>query len=139
MLGWKQATILCCWPLVGIFGPEALKLLCEIGHYFTLEAGKPRHFLQMLSVAMQMDNAAGVLGTITDNHNDYKEYKFINFMFAQDCVFHFYCLHIVTVFAIGLLLIKLNCDVTMTDTSIYVYNSVSVFVCSRFTPKLHQE
>ena len=58
----------------GVCGPEALQFLCELGHRLKVETGEPRslQFLsQRISVAMQREIAAAVLGTIKGNHTDY--------------------------------------------------------------------
>ena len=50
----------------GVMGPEALTFIRELGHRLKAETGEPRslHFLlQRISVAMQRENAAAVLGT----------------------------------------------------------------------------
>ena len=56
----------------GVFGPEALSLLEDIGRRIRAETGEPRSFqflLQGVSVAIQRGNAASVLGTahVIDN------------------------------------------------------------------------
>ena len=50
----------------GVMGSEALLFIHELGHRLKIETGEPRSLyflLQRLSVAMQLGNAAVVLGT----------------------------------------------------------------------------
>ena len=56
----------------GVFGPEALQFLRELGHRLKSESGEAQsfHFLQQrISVAIQRGNAAAVLGTMKSINN----------------------------------------------------------------------
>ena len=58
----------------GVFGPEALQFLRELGHRLKSESGEAQSFYflqQRISVAIQRGNAAAVLGTMKSNNNDY--------------------------------------------------------------------
>ena len=50
----------------GVFGPEAMTFVKELGRRVRAETGEPRSFqflLQGMAVAIQRGNAAAVLGT----------------------------------------------------------------------------